>query len=71
MLLPTRIIRIEIRVMSQPRLKVIHIGYMLTKGKGKRVPNLVIFSHMITGNASITRDGAHEFTTLTFNLSNF
>ena len=57
LLVPTRIIRIGIRVMGWPRLEVIHIGYMLTRGKGRRVPNLAIFSYMIMGTTSITSRG--------------
>ena len=57
MQLPTRIVRIGIRVMVQPRLEVIHICYMLTKGRGKRVPNLAIFNYMIMGTTFITNRG--------------
>jgi len=45
-LLPTRIIGIEIWIMVWPRLRAIHTGYMLNKGRGKRVPNSAIFSHI-------------------------
>jgi len=57
MLLPTRIIRIGVRVMGRSRSEVIHIGYILTRRRGKRVPNLAIFNHMIMGIASITGRG--------------
>ena len=57
MLLPTRIIGIRIWVMVRPRLKVVHIGYMLNRGRCKWVPNLAIFSYMIKGTTSITGRG--------------
>jgi len=56
-LLPTRIIRIGVKVMVRPRLEVIYIGYMFTRGREKMVPKLSIFNHMIMGIASITGRG--------------
>jgi len=56
-LLPTRITGIRIWIMVRPRLEVIHIGYMLNRGREKSVPNLAIFSHMIKGTTSITGRG--------------
>jgi len=46
-LLPTRVIRIVVKVMVQPRLEVVHIGSMLNMGRGKWVPYLAILIHMI------------------------
>ena len=37
------IIGIRVWVMVWPRLEVVHIGYMLYRGRGKWVPNLAIF----------------------------
>jgi len=55
-LLLTRIIGIRIWVMGQPRLEVVHIGYMLNR-RGKWVPNFAIFSHMIKGTTSMIGKG--------------
>jgi len=46
-LLSTRIIRIGIWVMVRPRLEVVHIAYMVYRGRGKRIPNLANFNYMI------------------------
>jgi len=56
-LLPTTIVIIGIRIMVQLRLEVVHIGNMLTRRSGKRIPNLAIFDHMITETTSITNKG--------------
>ena len=56
-MLPTRIISVGIRTMVRPRFEVIHKGYMLTKGRGKKVPNLAIFNHIIIRTTSITSRG--------------
>jgi len=56
-LLPTKIVRIGIRVMVRPRLEVIHISYMLTRGRGIRLLNLTIFCHLIMGTISVTSKG--------------
>jgi len=56
-MLPTKIVSMGIRVMIRPRLEVIHIGNMLTKGTSKGIPNLTIHSLMIMGTTSITSRG--------------
>jgi len=43
--------------MAWPRLKVVHIGNMLNRGRGKWVPGLAIFIYMVKGTTSITGRG--------------
>jgi len=65
-----RIVGIGIKVMVRPRLKIVHLCSMLNGGKAKGIPNLAIHDYMIIGTTSITsKDGVHEFTAFTFNLS--
>jgi len=47
MMLPTRIVSIGIMATVLPSLEVIHIGNMLTRGRGEGIPNLTIHSLMI------------------------
>jgi len=56
-LLSTRIIGIRIRIMGRSRLEVVYIRNMLNRGRGKWLPNLLIFSDMIKGTTSIIRRG--------------
>jgi len=53
MILPSRIVSIGIRIMVRPRLEVIHIDNMPTRGRGKVIPNLIIYSLMIMGTTSV------------------
>jgi len=43
--------------MVRPRLEVVHIGYMLSRGRGKRIPDLAVFNYMIKGTTSIIGRG--------------
>jgi len=57
LMLPARVVSITVRVMIWPTLKVVHIGYLFTRGLGKGVPNLIMDSYMIKRTTPIPSRG--------------
>jgi len=55
MVLPTRIMDVRVRVIAQLRLEVIDICNLVTRGLGKRTPNLTTQSYMVKRSITTTR----------------
>jgi len=56
-MLPTKVVSIRVRVMIWPGLKVVHIGYLFTRGRGKGLPYLIMHNYMIKRATPITSRG--------------